>query len=201
MEKHQFKVIYSYEDDVYRILDLTDTSIVGVTEMYETDDEFERKWRAEKTKAIKEKKELGAKVKGYGIFIILDDDNTPAKPKSQDDYLRSVLRQMADYFEKEVINEAPRKFLDYYVPQGRKPPVNSGEKTVRKSVVTPAVIEATAEKQPKDIKEDTGFPIWARVILAIVGFALVILLAVAVWWGFLIILGCIAFFPELFGKR
>ena len=43
MEKHQFKIIQSHDDDrVYQIVDLTDTTLVGITEMLESDDELER---------------------------------------------------------------------------------------------------------------------------------------------------------------
>lgn len=54
--KHVFKIIYSEEDDVYRIVDLTDTSIVGVTEMYVSWDEYDRETRVERNREIKEKK-------------------------------------------------------------------------------------------------------------------------------------------------
>ena len=131
MERHKFKVIYSSEDDVYRILDLTDTSIVGRTEMFDDFFDYEREQRIEYYKQIKSKQIIGAKVGGYGIFIFLDEDNTPAK-SDEDDYLRTVLRQMAAFFKEEVIDNKPKDFTDYIASRGGYS--KTKEKTERKDI-------------------------------------------------------------------
>lgn len=120
MEQHRFKIIHSNEDDVYQIIDLTDTALVGVTEMFENDDYLDRQKRAEYTREIKENKGLGARIVGYGIFITFDDENTKWVPVKERDYMLSVLRQMAKAFEQEIIKNNPQDFEVYRIPQGRK---------------------------------------------------------------------------------
>lgn len=119
MENHQFKLILSSEDDVYRILDLTDTSLVGITEMFKNDDEIERTVRAEYTKEIKANKGLRAKITGYGIFVSFDDENTKWVPVPERKYLLAVLRQMAVFFKENVVDQKPELFDAYLIP-GRK---------------------------------------------------------------------------------
>lgn len=119
MENYQFKLILSSEEDVYRILDLTDTSLVGITEMFENGDERERAIRAEYTKEIKANKGLRAKITGYGIFVSFDDENTKWIPVPERGYLLAVLRQMAVFFKENVIDKEPELFEAYLIP-GRK---------------------------------------------------------------------------------
>ena len=127
MENHQFKLILSSEDDVYRILDLTDTTLVGITEMFKNDDEIERTVRAEYTKEIKANKGLRAKITGYGIFVSFDDENTKWVPVPERKYLLDVLRQMAVFFKENVIDQKPELFEAYLIPgrrgTNRKSPV------------------------------------------------------------------------------
>ena len=120
MEQHKFKVIYSPEEDSYRIIDLTDSSIVGVTEMLKSDNEYDRGVRAFRAKEIKAKIVLGVKIAGYGIFILLDKDNSSCLPKSKDKYVLSVLRQMAAFFQTEVVDMDLDRFSDYVIPRRTK---------------------------------------------------------------------------------
>ena len=182
MEQHQFKILYS-DDDVYRIVDLTDTNLIGVTEMYETDDWLERKWRAQSTKDIKSKKELGVKIVGYGIFIYLDERNMKSVSLADKEYLRAVLRQMAKYFEQEVIAKNPKEFEIYYVPQGRRnakePNQNKAGKEIHKG--------ETSCSDTK--KEQSNLSRWLR------GWKLVLLiLCGVVLFGYII---CLVFFPSI----
>ena len=188
MEQHQFKILYS-EDDVYRIIDLTDTNLVGVTEMYESDDWLERKWRAQSTKGIKSKKDLGAKIVGYGIFIYLDEGNMKSLPLADKEYLRAVLRQMAKYYEQEVIAKNPKEFENYYVPQGRrnakKPNQNNAGKGRHKG-------ETSCSDTSITKKEHSNLSRWLR------GWKLVLLILCGV-----ILIGyifCLVFFPSVRGK-
>ena len=181
MENHLFKVIFSDEDNVYRIIDLTDTSIVGVTEMLETDDELASKWRIEKNKDIREGKVIGAKVVGYNIFIIQDVNNTQTFEFGNDYnyYLKSIMRQMAAYFKDEVVDKNPSGFEKYLLAQYPKHNV-----------------EETKEKKK------VPFAVW--VIVGIVGcvlFMIVIdyLFEKALWLAIFLLCG-LAFIPELFRK-
>ncbi len=184
MEQHQFKILFS-DDDVYRIIDLTDTNLVGVTEMYETDDWLERKWRAQSTKDIKSKKDLGAKIVGYGIFIYLDEGNMKSVPLADKEYLRAVLRQMAKYFEQEVIAKNPKEFEDYYVPQGRRkakePNQNKADKEIRKRETSCSDTSITKKEQSNLLKWLKG---WKLVLLILCGVILI---------GYII---CLVLFPS-----
>ena len=118
MEQHQFKVIRSNEyEEVYHIIDLTDTSIVGITEMYDTE---EKEFRASLFNKLKAKQILAAKVMNYGIFILYDMENAEEQPSSREDYVRSVLRQMAQFFRESVIDVSPDAFSQYYIPQRKR---------------------------------------------------------------------------------
>ena len=120
MEQHQFKIIYSPEEEVYRILDLTDTSLVGITEMFENDDTQGRAIRAEYTNEIKANKGLRAKIVGYGVFVSFDDDNTRWVPVPERGYLLSVLRQMAAFFKENIIDQNPEEYVRYLIPGRNK---------------------------------------------------------------------------------
>ena len=185
MEQHQFKILFS-DDDVYRIIDLTDTNLVGVTEMYETDDWLERKWRAQSTKDIKSKKDLGAKIVGYGIFIYLDEANMKSAPLADKEYLRAVLRQMAKYFEQEVIAKNPKEFEDYYVPQGRRnakePNQNKAGKKIHKGETSCSDTSITKNEQSNLLRWLRG---WKLVLLILCGVILI---------GYII---CLVFFPSV----
>ena len=143
MEQHQFKIIHSPEEEVYRIIDLTDTSLVGITEMFENEDVYERSIRAEYTNEIRANKGLRAKIVGYGIFISFDDNNTKWVPVPERNYLLSVLRQMAAFFKGKVIDNNPEEFVAYLIP-GRE-----NKTTVRKrkgtSVLSAKGSSTTAE--------------------------------------------------------
>lgn len=209
MDKHQFKIIYSNEDDVYRILDLTDTSIVGVTEMYETD--WNREGQVTLYNDIKTKKVIGAKVVGYGIFILLDEDNMPTKAPRDEEYLRSVLRQMAAFFKEKEIDESPDYFKDYYIPKPQRNTTVSDNRPVLKSPVVdiPQAISKPAEKKDKKKSNEinwalvimyVGMGIAACFVLGIVGFLIWFIffhLGGIIAWG-VFILCAIAFIPELF---
>ena len=193
MEQHRFKVVHSSEDEVYRILDLTDSSIVGITEMYETDDEWEREERIKRTKELKEKKGYGAKVVGYGIIIVIDVHNTAINELSTDDkYIRSVLRQMAAYFKEKVIEKKPEAFECYRLPQ-RQRIEKSSERSSQALVAVP-----TNAKKPS---EDKG--LWGRlhpaikVVLAVLGVAAYVALVVFVGLGVLALLAFLLFLPAL----
>lgn len=162
--KHEFKIIYSEEDDVYRIVDLTDTSIVGVTEMYVSWDEFDRETRAERNREIKEKKVLGAKVNNYGVFIFLDTDNTKPKPVSENDYILSILRQMAIFFKEEEINTRPDIFEEYIIRKpSEKTASNQSIKTNIDSTKAPIIDDNVAQNNKK------SFPLWAKITLIAIG--------------------------------
>lgn len=119
-EKHKFRIIHSYEDEVYRIIDLTDPTIVGITEMYENDDEYDRESRADYIHQLAEKRILGARIIGYGIFIFPDDDNTLAETEANRRYYQSVLKQMATYFAEEVISKCPGEFSQFEIPKRQR---------------------------------------------------------------------------------
>lgn len=160
MENHQFKLILSSEEDVYRILDLTDTSLVGITEMFENGDERERSVRAEYTKEIKANKGLRAKITGYGIFVSFDDENTKWVPVPERGYLLAVLRQMAVFFKENVIDKEPELFEAYLIP-GHKG-------TNRRSPVAtiPSVSEEASSKGFwKRITEKNEFVVYLIVFL------------------------------------
>lgn len=212
MEQHSFKIVYSNEDDVYRILDLTDTSIVGVTEMYETD--YDREMRIIKHNEIKTKKVLGAKVVGYGIFIYLDEDNMPIKPKSDDDYLRSVLRQMAAFFKETETDKHPDSFKEYYIPKPKRNTTVSDNRPILKSpeVVCPQPIGISENKPKKVRKRIEASDIIVCVIYGLIGLAVLAIVAGAIWLivkisqlgiiGTIIFILCaIAFIPEALRGR
>lgn len=225
MEKHQFKVIESAEDDIYRIIDLTDTSIVGVTEMYETDDEFDREWRIEKNKELKRGKGLGVKVLGYGIFICLDEDNMQDVSDIDRGYLMSVLRQMAVFFKEEVINKNLDGFKYYALPKPQRKPITQQnaesslivkKKTTDAAPISESVFTAEdVEQEKKRInrkqkKEDRlgkiilyiGVGIAACVLLAVVGFVVWLLFHAGGLIGLIIFILCgVAFIPELFREK
>ena len=112
MKQHKFRIIHSEEDGdiVYRIVDLTDTAFVGIIEVLDDDDEYDREVRADYIKEIKANKGLRARIVGYGIFVAFDEDNTEWVPVKERDYLLSVLRQMAKHFETEVVKKEPQMF-------------------------------------------------------------------------------------------
>ena len=114
-EKHQFKIIHSCEEEVYRIIDLTEPILVGITEFLKSEDETDKSVRVSYTKKIKAKEIIGAKVVGYGIFIFLDTDNMPPNMVLNDEYSVSILKQMAAFFKTEVIEKNPHIFEDYHV--------------------------------------------------------------------------------------
>lgn len=117
MNKHYFKAIEDSDYDIYHIIDLTDTSIVGVTESYLSKDVYERSRSIAKNKEIKAHETIGAKVVGYGIFICLDENNMKSYSEYDKKYLVSVIRQMSVFFKEEVINNNPDKFTDYSLPR------------------------------------------------------------------------------------
>lgn len=120
VEKHTFKAIYSEDEEVYRIIDLTDLSIVGMTEMHVNWDETDREYRAALNKDIKAKKKLGVKVVSYGIFILYDSVNSKPGPHFNGDYVRSVLKQMAIFFKEHVIANDPSEFEEFFIPAPKK---------------------------------------------------------------------------------
>lgn len=200
MEQHQFKVLYSNDDEVYRIIDLTDTSIVGITEMYKNDDKWEKKWRVESNKELRDKKRVGAKVVGYGIFIYLDTWNSSAMPSSQEDYYRAVFRQMATHFKNETIAENPDEFKDYLLPNRGK----TGNDTPTTNLVskTEAVKTEPSPKKKKIEKKHNWVKIVLIIIGCIVGYVLFLFLMDYlfdnVWYIALIVLCALAFIPQLF---
>lgn len=197
MEQHRFKIIESNEDDIYRIIDLTDSSIVGITEMYETDDKYEREWRAQKTNDIKTKRILAAKIVGYGIFICLDTDNMKVETIENRDYLRAVLRQMAKAFE-EYIKENPNSFVDYYVPQRKRTETSTGKRKTEENGSQALVAVPTTVKVPNEDK-----PLWDRlhpaikVVLVVIGVAAYVALVAFVGLGVLALLAFLLFLPAL----
>ena len=93
---------------------MTDSRIVGIVESYEYSGD---KWdRATLNKAIKEKKQIGAKVVGYCVFILLNEENSHDLNKKEQDYLFRIMKQMAIYFKTQVINIEPHLFDDYKLP-------------------------------------------------------------------------------------
>ena len=203
MELHRFKVIYSEEEGLYRIIDLTDTYIVGVTEMFESDDEFDRESRVNLYNGIRSKEVLGAKVIGYGIFILLDEKNSASWPKTKDDYVRAVLRQMAAFFKETEIDTNPSFFKDYQISNKTK--ANRVSLTPEK--LSPSYPKTTQllDSTVTTIKGKKGIPTWLRVGLIIVGvvgaIVLLSLLIDSFIYIFIFILCAIAFIPELFKKR
>lgn len=203
-ETHQFKTIYSKDEEVYRILDLTDPSIVGVTEMFFSD--IEKEYRAEATKEIQSKKRLGAKVVGYGIFIYPDEDNMKAQPENSV-YMRDVFKQMADFFKREVIENSPRVFEDYFVPSkpssSRKKPdaaapdPKQADDDVPKTEIN---LDEVKLKQQEQKAQETGRIIGIILLGLCVG-TIIICLAINVSYLFCIALVALAFLPELFHKR
>ena len=199
MEQHQFKVLYSYDDEVYRIIDLTDTSIVGITEMYKNDDEWDKKWRVESNKELKDKKRVGAKVVGYGIFIYLDTWNSSAMPPSKEDYYRAVFRQMATHFKDETIAKNPDEFKDYLLPNRTK----KEKDTPTNSLVskTEAIKTETSPSKKKINKKHDRVKTVLIIVGCIIGFILFMILMAYlfdnVWYIALIVLCALAFIPKL----
>lgn len=127
MVQHEFKVIRS-DDKVYRIIDLTDPSIVGVTECY-TDSKKDTDEALYQRSNIWAKEIVSAKVRGYRIFVTLDDDNADAP--IDEDYLRGIMKEMASFFLASVINEHPIEFEAYHSPlpkTGDKTEINPSQK-------------------------------------------------------------------------
>ena len=167
MNQHKFRIIRSEEDDVavFRIVDLTDSALVGIVEMLDDDDEFDREMRADYIKEIKANTGLRARIVGYGIFVTFDEDNTVWVPVKERDYLLSVLRQMAKYFEEEVVKKEPRVFEFSRIAhsQGRR--------------VSPKMIETPKEvkKQPQWLN---GWRFGVLITLAIILIGLLITLII-----------------------
>lgn len=179
MEQHQFKVLYSKEEDVYRIIDLTDAAFVGITEMFENDDEYERSKRAEYIKEIKANVGLRARIVGYGIFVTFDDENTTWVPVPERKYALSVLRQMADYFAQKVVNKKPEKFEVYRIP----PKKRSNEDLAKRALISApsSTLKANTTAQ-KD--KDRWFKGWRLASLIVLGVVLI---------GFIV---CLIVFPK-----
>ena len=138
MAKHKFKIVRStdvWEENVYRIYDLTDTSLVGITEMFEHEDEVDRRKRTEYSKEIKANVGLRVRIVGYGIFVTFDDVNTKWVPVPERKYLLSVLRQMAKCFEQRLIKKYPEKFDVYRIPKsGKVSTVTDGRTLLEKEI-------------------------------------------------------------------
>lgn len=120
MDKHLFKIVYSKQENVYRIFDLTDTALVGITEMFEDGDEYERDIRAQYINEMRSNVGLRARIVGYGIFVTFDDYNTKWVPVPERGYLLSVLRQMAKCFEKEKVRRSPARYEKYAIPHKKR---------------------------------------------------------------------------------
>ena len=167
-KKHKFKTIHSKEN-VYRIIDLTDTRIVGVIECYSSFDKAEREKKAARNKEIKEGSVFGAKVTGYGVFIILDEDNSDDEDNRilDDEYLYGIMKQMALYFRLTEIDNNPSEFANYELPK-RAPTTKSRQ---RSSAIVSNEVKETIEPSFDEERKAN------KVVLFIVKGALIIGLA------------------------
>ena len=148
MQKHSFKIIKTPDsDNAYRIIDLIDTDIMAKTEFYEDYDEFEKRWAVSRNKEIKEGSTIGAKVIGYNIFILLDNDNVPNLNNIDKKYLSSILKQMAIFFKENEIVKNPRAFDPYALPtrkSGIVPNKNESSKRENEIVKNPRAFDPYA---------------------------------------------------------
>lgn len=196
MQKHSFKIIKTPDsDNAYRIIDLIDTDIMAKTEFYEDYDEFEKRWAVSRNKEIKEGSTIGAKVIGYNIFILLDNDNVPNLNNIDKKYLSSILKQMAIFFKENEIVKNPRAFDPYALPTRKSGIVpNKNESSKREKDFTTAGISLSMKTKKRQPKKLSGW----RTALIIIGSVLTLALitSIILWpdtWKTIII--CILTLP------
>ena len=196
MQKHSFKIIKTPDsDNAYRIIDLIDTDIMAKTEFYEDYDEFEKRWAVSRNKEIKEGSTIGAKVIGYNIFILLDNDNVPNLNNIDKKYLSSILKQMAIFFKENEIVKNPRAFDPYAIPTRKSVIVpNKNESSKREKDFTTAGISLSMKTKKRQPKKLSGW----RTALIIIGSVLTLALitSIILWpdtWKTIII--CILTLP------
>lgn len=131
MEKHQYKIIYSKEDAVYRIMDLTDTSIIGITKFLGDNDWLIKEIRKGGSNDLNIRGKLGERVADYDIVIFLDGYNMHVE-KGKADYYMDVLRQMALFFKEQEIDTSPKKYKDYISPQVEMSGLESKKKKTKR---------------------------------------------------------------------
>lgn len=180
MKQHSFKIFKSSgnDNDLFRIVDLTDTNIVAVVYCYREDDWLEKDFAVYTSKDIRNHPEIGVRITHYNIFIIADKDNVQDVESIDKNYLYSVLRQMATYFKQKEIDNNPNEYRQYALPERQKkenPNVQVKPKSVLEQQEKPVlptppseddkvetIVENTSSNAPKDIsKKKLGF--WKRI--------------------------------------
>lgn len=159
--KHQFKILDINAPEEYRIIDMTDTRIVGVTECYDSITEADKSLRISRNKDIINKWEIGAKIVGYGVYIFLDADNSE-RFHGEEDYVRGIMRQMAAYFKAEVIDKNPTLFYFYELPKraSSSKPRKSSLKSDNKANVEEKSIESHKNTFWETIKQSKWMKGW-----------------------------------------
>ena len=227
MKQHSFKKIKTSEsEELYRIIDLNDTDVVAITELYEEDDELDKRWAIRRNKEIHEKSVLGSKVIGYNIFIVLDEDNVQGTTNKDYKYLSSILRQMALYFKETEIQSKPKEFSRYALPPRLHKRGSNNSKVQVKPIIDPvieenkqinppikkqSIINKGKEKNNRHLKKMSGW----RMALIIIGsvFTLALITSIILWadtWKTIIIailtlpmtiIMLLAFADDMFKRR
>ena len=211
MEQHSFKVISSSEKGVYRILDLTDTNLVGITEAFEFDDKVSMDLADLYNLEIEAGERLCSKVKGYCIYISFDKKNMTGVEPLMNDYNRGVLNQMAEFFLNNVIKNNRDSFLEYTdinesldsIEPSVEPVFSNEIKSNKPTTInsTPYVDKKEDEKAEDIDNSSKGtkrkeIPVWLRIVLAVGIIAFVVFLFDYIWFVIIFALCAIAFIPE-----
>ena len=204
-EKHQLKIIET--EGEYRIVDLTDTRIVGVTESYDDYNKASKELSIELHNDIKAKKTIGAKVVGYRVFIVLDYGNAGKFSDEETDYLLMIMRQMAVTFKKEVIDANPVHYWASEIPKRELSPLKTKGKSIEEKqnevLLAPSDDSETKPqiKKRKRRSADNIFIVFS-VLFAIIAIVVLFFLIrfihnIGGFWGiFFFILAALAFIPE-----
>lgn len=187
MLDHRFKIVRTSKQYEFKIIDLDEPSVIGLTQFY-TEKQSEIEQAIALRKGVWAKQEVAAKIKGYRIFVVLDEDNKPDVGFADDDVKRQILQTMANYFLAEEIKEYEYRYSDFKGPLPNSLPALKKEHWWK-----------------------TWWKAWQFYVIVFVIFAVVI--ACIVWWDTVftileIILGLpflivmfIAYLDDMFARR
>lgn len=199
MKQHSFKVISSSEKCVYQILDLTDTSLVGITESLEFDDKASMDLADLYNLEIKAGDRLCSKVKGYCIYVSFDKKNMTGVELLKNDYYMEVLSQMSEFFLNNVVKNNQEAFIKY--TDINEDIEHSNELAVKSKPIVAKTEKSTNQNTVEETKEREGMPLWLRIVLAIGIIAFVVFLFDYIWFVIIFALCAIAFIPEALREK
>ena len=145
---------------------------------------------------------------GYRVFVVLDDGNAGQFGDDEKEYLMKIMRQMAAYFKKEVIDVNPIYFCTSEIPV-RPPSANKQENTKnidkQSDSLLPSLEESETEPRIKKRKRnstDVFFKILLGIFITVVLVALFFLIRfishLGGILGFVVFILCaVAFIPEV----